>query len=99
MGAVILCEFPSDNGTARTWILAHITALAVNGEAEVKFIATEQATAGKVATETIAIAIASIERGHTLLSGWRAGGLLPAAMEMRLLRTESVALNLPMPFP
>ena len=90
MDAVVLCEYASDNASARSWILDHVTLLAISGKAELKFVGAEQATSGRAATETIAIRIAGVEHADAILSEWRRDVLFPEFIETRLLRIESV---------
>src|SRR5258708_37822823 len=75
MDVVILCEFPSDNADARSWILGRVAMLAIEGKAELNFVGTEEPACGRAATETIAIRIASPGRANAILSVWRAGGV------------------------
>jgi hypothetical protein len=90
MDAVILCEFPSDNANARSWILDCVAVLAIGGNAELEFVGTERATSGRAATETIAIRTAGIEPADAILSEWQRDVLFPDFIETRLLQIESV---------
>jgi hypothetical protein len=90
MNAVILCEFPSGNADARSWILSRVAVLTVEGKAELNFVGTEEATCRRAATETIAIRIASAARAGAILSQWRRDVLFSGLVETRLLRTENV---------
>ena len=90
MDAIILCEFLSHNTNARSWILDRVALLAMAGKAELKFVATEQATSGRAATETIAIRITGVERANAILSEWRQDVLFPGFVQTRLLRIESI---------
>jgi hypothetical protein len=96
MGAVILCEFPSANANARSWILDRVALLAISDKAELKFVGTEEATSRRAASETIAIRIAGVERADAILSEWRRDVLFPGFIETRLLRIESVNLAVAM---
>ena len=91
MGAVILFEFPSGKGAARSWILDHAAMLAIEGKAELKFVGTEQARSGRAAAETIALEFTSIGCAHTTLSEWRRDAGFPGLIETRLLQIECVS--------
>jgi hypothetical protein len=90
MGAVILCEFPSDRVEARLWLLDHAGTLAIEGKAELKFIGTEHARSGSARAETIALEFASIGCANSILSAWRRDASFPGLINMRLLKIESV---------
>ena len=88
MSAVLLCEFPSGEGTARPWILGRLAPLAVRGGAELQFVGTEEA-----GVEVIAIRFADAALAGATAAAWRAAEP-PAAIAIRLLRMEPVP-----PFP
>lgn len=90
MSAVILCEFPSGNADARSWVLGRVALLTVEGKAELDFVGTEDATGRRAATETIAIRIASAARAGAILSEWRQDALFSGLIETRVLRVENV---------
>ena len=90
MDAVILCEFPSNNANARSWVLDHVAPLATTNKAELSFVGIEQTASGRDATETIAIRIVGSERANEILSDWRRDVPFPGFVETRLLRIENV---------
>ena len=92
MDALILLGFPPDEADARSWILDHVTLLAIRGKAELQFVGTEDAASDGQAIETIAIRFASVERAKATLSGWRRETTFPAIIETKLLRIEPIGL-------
>ena len=90
MSAVILCEFPSGNANARSWILGRVAVLTLKGKAELNFVGTEEASGRRAATETISIKTASAAHADAILSEWRGDVLFSGLVETRLLRVETV---------